>query len=239
MELKQGRADAGGLSGAGGQGHACRDRGLRRARRRRAEAPRRPAPPGGAADREPLKYLEKNIPDLQKHGGAYMPLGTLEELREQIIDVALDRAFLAEPLPTDEAAFKAPRRRGPHAAEPDRRRGGAPGRRGAGGARRGAAQAQGQPAAEGGGRRHRGAAAAPGAQALPAATPWAALQHLPRYLKAVVLRLDKLRADPARDAERLAELRPLEQRWLRRVAELRARRTPGWTSTAGCSRNCA
>ncbi len=52
-------------------------------------------------------------------------------------------------------------------------------------------------------------------------TPWAALQHLPRYLKGVVLRLDKWRADPARDAARLTELRPLEQRWLRRVAELK------------------
>ena len=50
-------------------------------------------------------------------------------------------------------------------------------------------------------------------------TPWAALQHLPRYLKAVVLRLDKWRADPGRDAARLAELRPLEQRWQRRLAE--------------------
>ena len=52
-------------------------------------------------------------------------------------------------------------------------------------------------------------------------TPWTALAHLPRYLKAIVMRLDKLRADPARDAQRLAELRPLEQRWLRRQAELR------------------
>ena len=39
-------------------------------------------------------------------------------------------------------------------------------------------------------------------------TPWPALMHLPRYLKAVVLRLDKLRADPQRDAGRMAELRP-------------------------------
>jgi len=52
-------------------------------------------------------------------------------------------------------------------------------------------------------------------------TPWLALQQLPRYLKAIVLRLDKLRSDPARDAARLAELRPLEQRYVRRVAELR------------------
>jgi ATP-dependent helicase HrpA len=50
---------------------------------------------------------------------------------------------------------------------------------------------------------------------------WPALQHLPRYLKAVTLRLDKLRADPARDAARLGELRPLEQRYLRRLTELK------------------
>jgi ATP-dependent helicase HrpA len=54
-----------------------------------------------------------------------------------------------------------------------------------------------------------------------ATTPWPVLQHLPRYLKAVTLRLDKLRADPARDATRLAELRPLEQRWVRKLADLR------------------
>jgi hypothetical protein len=56
--------------------------------------------------KDALKYLEKNIPDLQKMAVAYMPLGTQEELRAQIIDVALDRAFLLDPLPTDEAAFK-------------------------------------------------------------------------------------------------------------------------------------
>ena len=48
--------------------------------------------------KDALKYLEKNIPDLQKMAVAYMPLGTLEELREQIIEVALERAFLLDPL---------------------------------------------------------------------------------------------------------------------------------------------
>src|SRR4029079_5257722 len=52
-----------------------------------------------------------------------------------------------------------------------------------------------------------------------AGTPWTRLQHLPRYLKGIVLRLDKLRADPARDSARMAELKPLEQRFWRRVAE--------------------
>jgi ATP-dependent helicase HrpA len=56
--------------------------------------------------KDALKYLEKNIPDLQKMSVAYMPLGTSEELKQQIIDVAIDRAFLQDPLPTDEAAFK-------------------------------------------------------------------------------------------------------------------------------------
>ena len=51
------------------------------------------------------------------------------------------------------------------------------------------------------------------------ATPWAQLAHLPRYLKGVAMRLDKLRADPVRDAQRLAELRPLEQRYLRLLAD--------------------
>ncbi len=56
-----------------------------------------------------------------------------------------------------------------------------------------------------------------------ARTPWPQMHHLPRYLKGVVMRLDKLRADPQRDAQRMAELRPLEQRYWRRVAELKGR----------------
>ncbi|HTP61097.1 MAG TPA: ATP-dependent RNA helicase HrpA [Burkholderiales bacterium] len=50
-----------------------------------------------------------------------------------------------------------------------------------------------------------------------ARTPWERLQHIPRYLKAAALRLDKLRADPARDAQRMAELAPLEQAWKREL----------------------
>ena len=73
-----------------------------------------------------------------------------------------------------------------------------------------------------------------------ARTPWPQLQHLPRYLKAIAMRLDKLRADPARDAQRLAELRPLEQRCLApRGRAARARAMRGWTNSAGCSRSCA
>jgi ATP-dependent RNA helicase HrpA len=55
-----------------------------------------------------------------------------------------------------------------------------------------------------------------------ARTPWERLQHLPRYLKAAALRLDKLRADPARDARLAGELASLEQPY-RREAAARAR----------------
>jgi len=49
-------------------------------------------------------------------------------------------------------------------------------------------------------------------------TPPQVLAQLPRYLKAIGLRLEKLRADPLRDQARMRELAPLQTRWLREVA---------------------
>jgi ATP-dependent helicase HrpA len=48
--------------------------------------------------------------------------------------------------------------------------------------------------------------------------PWERLQHLPRYLRAAALRLDKLRADPVRDRQRAAEMSALEQGYRRELA---------------------
>lgn len=169
--------------------------------------------------RDALKYLEKNIPDLQKMAVAFMPLGTQEELRDQIIDVALDRAFLLDPLPATAADFQ-------------RRLDEGRGRLTliANEVARLAATILADYAAAA--RKIKDTKIQPEATAdalqqlqklVPkrflATTPWARLQHLPRYLKGIVLRLDKLRADPARDASRLAELKPQEQRYWRLVAE--------------------
>jgi ATP-dependent helicase HrpA len=174
--------------------------------------------------REPLKYLEKHIPDLQAMAAQYMGLGTLEELRAQIVDVALDRAFLVEPLPTDERGFKARIDEGRArlnliAQEVARTVGTVLAEYAAATRKLKDSRAPKDVADD---------IAAQLQRLVPkrfvVETPWAQLQHLPRYLKAVVLRLDKWRADPARDAQRLAELRPLEQRWLRRVAELKGQR---------------
>jgi len=169
--------------------------------------------------KDALKYLEKNIPDLQKMAVAYMPLGTADELKTQIIDVALDRAFLLDPLPNDEVTFKRRIEEG-----------------------RGrltlianeVARLAGTVLLEFGAatRKIKDTKNAPDATAdctaqlqrlMPknfmAATPWPQLQHYARYLKAITLRLDKYRADSARDAQRLTELKPQEQRYWRLVAE--------------------
>ena len=169
--------------------------------------------------KDALKYLEKNIPDLQKMAVAYMPLGTQEELRAQIIDVALDRAFLLDPLPTDEAAFK---------RRVDEGRGRLTLIANEVARLAGTILIEYAAAA----RKLKDTKNAPDATAdvaqqlqrlMPkqfiAQAPWAQLAHFPRYLKAITLRLDKYRADPARDAAKLAELRPQEQRYWRLVAE--------------------
>jgi ATP-dependent helicase HrpA len=169
--------------------------------------------------KDALKYLEKNIPDLQKMAVAFMPLGTQEELREQIIGVALERAFMQDPLPTNEADFKRRidegRGRLTLIANEVARLAATVLAEYAVAARK-IKDTKVQPEAT--------ADAAQQLQRLVpkrflAVTPWPQLQHFPRYLKAITLRLDKLRADPARDASRLAELKPQEQRYWRLVAE--------------------
>ena len=169
--------------------------------------------------KDALKYLEKNIPDLQKMAVAFMPLGTLEDLRAQIIDVALERAFLQSPLPSDEFAFKKRLEEGRGRltliANEVARLAGVVLTEYAAAARK-IKDTKIQPEAT--------QDAAQQLQRLVgkrfvADTPWAALQHFARYLKAITLRLDKLRADPARDTSKLAELKPQEQRYWRLVAE--------------------
>ncbi len=170
--------------------------------------------------RDALKYLEKNIPDLQKMAVAYMPLGTQEELRQQVVDVALDRAFLLDPLPADEAAFRRRidegRGRLTLIANEVARLAATVLAEYATAARKIKDSTKNAPEAT--------QDATQQLQRLVpkrflADTPWAALQHLPRYLKGITLRLDKWRTDPARDAARLAEVRPQEQRYWRLVAE--------------------
>jgi ATP-dependent helicase HrpA len=168
--------------------------------------------------REPLKAAEKNLPGLQNAAMLYMPLGSAEDLRRQVIDAALDLAFLGEPLPADAAAFAARLAEGrPRlqllAAEMARLAGTVLGEWAA--ANRKLAAFKSHPALH--------ADVAAQLQALVPRrfmleVPPTARGHLPRYLKAVQLRLDKFRADPARDAQRQAEMAPLLARLKRELA---------------------
>ena len=169
--------------------------------------------------KDALKYLEKNIPDLQKMAVAYMPLGTQEELRGQIIDVAIDRAFLQEPLPANEADFKQRvqdgRGRLTLIANEVARMAGVILVEYAAAARKIKDTKNAPDATKDAGEQLQ--------KLMPknfiAVAPWSQLGHYARYLKAITIRLDKYRADPARDAAKLKELQPLEQRYWRLVAE--------------------
>ena len=164
---------------------------------------------------EPLRFVEKDLPDMTKMAMQFMALDTAEALRDQIVGTAIERASLADPLPADHDAFH--RRRDEArtrivliANETARQ------------------VAQVLDAWQAAMRKlatiKAHAAAADDIRAQLGALvhkrfvqeiPSERLQHLPRYLKAIAMRIDKLVADPRRDAERMAEMAPLLKGWQR------------------------
>jgi len=169
--------------------------------------------------REPVRYLEKNLPGLREMAMQFMARATQEELRDQLIELALDRACLQDPLPDDDASFHARRDDG-------RARLSLLGQEIArlvgqiltdyASVAKKLVQAKGfaQPAAD-----MQAQLDALLGKRFIVDTPYAQLTHFPRYLKAIALRIDKLRADPARDARQFAELQPLLQQYQRAVSQ--------------------
>ena len=165
--------------------------------------------------KDQLKYLEKNIPGLQNLGMQFMVLGSQEQLREQILAKALDLACLQDPLPGNEAQFTKRKEEGKarlgllvneiarllaqvlpefHALPKKLQTVKA----------HGAACADMQAQLQG--LIHK--------QFL-LQNEFAQLAHFPRYLKALTVRIDKLRADPARDAKLMAEWQQAANLWQR------------------------
>jgi ATP-dependent helicase HrpA len=171
--------------------------------------------------KEQARYVEKTLPGLQALALQFASLGDAAELKAHLVAAAFERACMADPLPRTAAEFarrrdEARSRVALIAQEL---------------ARLVAAILAEYQALQ---RKLQTARAFPeaardiGAQlarlmpkGFVLATPWERLQHFPRYLKAAALRLDKLRADPARDARALGELAPLEAQWLREDAKQR------------------
>jgi len=153
--------------------------------------------------KEQLKFAEKNIPGLQGMGMQFMNIGSQEDLRDQIVAKAIDIACLQDPLPTDAASF-------------NKRKDEGKGRIGL--LINEVARLAGQILGEFHGLPKR-------VQALPAAVAadiqgqlqalvhkrfiadndYSQLAHFPRYLKGINVRLEKLRGNPSRDAQLMAE----------------------------------
>ena len=169
--------------------------------------------------KEQLKFLDKNIPGLQQMGMQFMALGTQEELRDQIIDKGLERACLQEPLPKNAQEFNTRRdegksRLGLLVNEIARLAGTI------------LAEYHALPKKLQTVKAHAPAFNDMQAQLqqligkrFVADTDYAQLAHFPRYLKAIATRIDKLRADPARDAKAMAEWQQAAQPWQRALKD--------------------
>lgn len=165
--------------------------------------------------KEQLKYLEKNVTGLQQMGMQFMALGSQEELRDQIIEAGLSRACLQLPLPTNAHEFNQRRDEGKARLnllvnEIARLVGQILGEYHALPKKLQALKA------------HVAAQADMQSQLqslihkrFVVETEHGQLAHFPRYLKAMQIRLEKLRADPARDARLMGEWQLAAMPWQR------------------------
>ncbi len=165
--------------------------------------------------KEQVKFLEKNIPGMQQMGMQFMALGSHEELRDQIIQTALERACLQNGMPSNEGEFRQRREEGKArlnllANEIARLAGLI------------LSEYHALPKKIQSVKAHSAAATDMQSQLQQlvhkrfiAENDYVQLAHFPRYLKAMAVRIDKLRADPARDQKQMAEWNSVAQAWLR------------------------
>ena len=165
--------------------------------------------------KDQIKFLEKSL-DLQAMAMQFLPLGNIQDLRRQILIVAFNRSCLNEPWPTNETEFASRCREAKSRLTLIAQE---------------IARLIGSILDEYQLVRKKIQATKLHEQALQdmrlqcewllhkefiANTPYERLQHLPRYLKAINVRLEKLRVDAARDARQFSQIQPLHQAWQRK-----------------------
>ncbi|WP_370624767.1 ATP-dependent RNA helicase HrpA [Polynucleobacter sp. MWH-Jannik1A5] len=154
------------------------------------------------SNKDTLKALQKQLPGIRELGLLFINVGSVEGLIDQILNLALDRAYMTEPLPVNAEQFTERLQAGKPrlaliAQEISRH---------ALNALQAHADLQKKIASA--------KAASPSAYAdiqaqmqglifpkFVAEIPYAQLVHVPRYLKAIAMRIDKLRSNPSRDAQ--------------------------------------
>ena len=171
--------------------------------------------------RDQVKAIEKGLPGLRDLALQFMSFGTEAELKTQIIYATLERSCMQLPLPVNAAQFEArcveSRSRIMLIAQEIARV--------TGGILADHVLVQKKLAAMKSAPLVCDDIRAQLAALLPknflTTLPWERMAHLPRYLKAIVLRLDKYRNDPARDARYLADwqaiAKPFEREALQRA----------------------
>ena len=172
--------------------------------------------------KEPLKYLHKNLLDFQKVAILYMPLGSGDELRMQWLELAILRSTLAAGLPTDEVQFHAKVQEGKSRLNLISQEIGRLlinilteyGKL----TKKLQAEAKFFPDA------------VKDIQAqlqwlMPKEfllkRPWEQLNHYPRYLKAAIIRVERLRNGAERDKQMMKELLDLQMQWMRATSQLK------------------
>ena len=173
--------------------------------------------------RDQVKFIEKSLPGLRDMAMQYMNLGTEPELRAQLVSATLERCCMMEPWPQDAAAFVTRRdearpRISLVAQEIGRLAGAVLTEYTALHKRFASMKAHADAVAD-----MRAQLDALVGKYFIERTPFERLAHYPRYLKAIALRIEKLRADPERDARAMAEWLSLATLWEReRIARARA-----------------
>ncbi len=168
--------------------------------------------------KEQVKYLEKNLSGLQAMAMQWMAFGSQQDLQRQILAVTFDRCCLNDPWPESEKEFAArckdAKARLNLVAQEIARLVGAV-----------LAEHQALQKSLPGFKAHTQALQDIRSQCewllgreWVARTPFERMQHMPRYLKAINVRLEKLRGNPARDAQNMAQMYPLLQLWQRKLS---------------------
>ncbi|HRQ46358.1 MAG TPA: ATP-dependent RNA helicase HrpA [Rhodocyclaceae bacterium] len=169
--------------------------------------------------KDQVKAIER-LPGMRELALAFSPFGTEAELKSQLVAATLERVCLLDPLPTDAAGFatrcaEAKPRMSLVAQELMRVARELLAEHATLHKRVAALKAFPEVAAD-----IRAQVQALMPRDFLVVHPWERLTHFPRYLKGVGVRLDKLRNNPARDAQSMAEWRALahafEREWLAR-----------------------
>lgn len=170
--------------------------------------------------KEQARHIEKHLPELQAMVMQFVAFGDAAALKEQLLTAAFDRACMQDPWPRIRAEFERRREEGRSRvtllANEIARLVAAILAEHAGLQKRLQSMSKAFP---GPCREIQESVARLMAGRFIEHTPHERLQHFPRYLRAASLRLEKLRADPQRDAHLAVEFAPLYSQWQREQAK--------------------